>query len=141
MKARSDIMPHELLIEKYVGVSRLRFAENIVEKKTDDEHIYFEYDEYVFETIERKGLEEEIQGNFNVWLDMAKAREEIILRDLYRHKTQEFIRQSYSEHDEAKLLNEALMDNIEGREISVDYINYRHYIEECKEKARQLVYI
>jgi hypothetical protein len=92
-------MPQELLIERHVGVIKLRFVENIVEKKNDDGQVYFEYDEYVFETIEREGLEEEIQGNFSVWLDMAKAREEIILRDLYRHKTQEFIRQCYSEHD------------------------------------------
>lgn len=140
MKVRSDIRPIDIIIEVDGEKVVARFTENIVEKTDENGNIYFEYDEYVFETFAREGLEQEIRQNFEVWLSMAKSREETILHEKYRCKVQEFIRQKYTEHDEAKLINEALTDYMEGRSPSQEYIGYRTYVEECKERARQLVY-
>jgi outer membrane PBP1 activator LpoA protein len=133
-------MPEQASFERSNGNVIIRLVENVIENSDDNGTIMYEYDEYLMVTTNRDGLEQEVQNNFAGWMDMAKVREEEMLKDEYRKKTQEYIRQEYSEHDEAKLTNAAVTAMINNEPTPQEYIAYRTYIEECKERARNLIY-
>jgi hypothetical protein len=140
MKVRCDNRPELVSFEKDKGNAIIRFAQNIIENIDENGNKYFDYDEYIAVTTDREGLEQEVGGHYAGWLDMAKIREEETLKDAYHKKAQEYIRQIYSEHDEAKLINEAVVANINSEPVPSEYIAYRAYVQECKERAKALIY-
>lgn len=76
MEAKSNIKPLERFKIENIknGHCTVFFFANIIEQEEKDE-IMYSYDMYVIETFYRKNLQEDIENNYNTWLDFAKQQE------------------------------------------------------------------
>ena len=127
MKANSTIMPERVSDE-------LLLRENITEVVKEGETTY-QYDEYKLETPLSKA---EVEADFDRLLLVAKAQE-TDRRDLeYKNATQNFIKERYTESDELKLLNGAVIAVVGAEPLSNEYVAYRLYVEACKLRALEL---
>jgi len=58
----------------------------------------------------------------------------------YKKRVIELIHEQYSTDDEADLQNNAIDSLLEGVELAQDYIDYRSYVESCKDTAHMEVF-
>lgn len=73
MRAESNVLPPSVKIELIGEYSDVVLTENI-EKITRDDQTVYQYDEYRISIIDRPGLQEAIEQNFEDWLAYAKSQ-------------------------------------------------------------------
>jgi hypothetical protein len=127
MKASSTVKPNKVSDD-------FRLATNITKVIREGDLIY-EYEEFQLEAAVPK---ETVEADFAMYLAQAKAQESKRIEQNYKTMTQRMIREQYSSHDELKLTNDALLSVMSGETPGVEYISYRHHVEECKIKAAEL---
>ena len=76
MKTQSNIQPQAVVITNSENTANIRLVKNI-EEIQNEEHATYQYDEITFSLPYRGGLQEAIEGNFDVyWTHGLKQKEE-----------------------------------------------------------------
>jgi hypothetical protein len=112
--------------------------------ENDDPFILFFDDSGAVVSIESVAT---LKSAYNIaaetWEEVAQAYIEIVTPDperIYDALTQKYIHQVYSLDDEFSRTNFAIMDMAQGLPFSQQYIDYRAYVEDCKDRAYMEVF-
>lgn len=73
MKAESDVRPSRFLIDVRGDRAIVSFFDNVEEVIDDEGNVKYEYDYYTLELTNRVGLAEEIENNYDEYLELAKS--------------------------------------------------------------------
>ena len=73
MKAESDVRPSRFLIDVRGDRAIVSFFDNVEEVIDDEGNVKYEYDYYTLELTNRVGLAEEIEYNYDEYLELAKS--------------------------------------------------------------------
>lgn len=79
MRVESNLKPPAFEIEVENDKAMVRLNANILEETREGEEgteTVFVYDSYEIEVLNRPGLEDSISQDFDVWVQMAKAKED-----------------------------------------------------------------
>jgi hypothetical protein len=79
MKTQSYATPEQISIKIIGKLCEVRLTENVEQIETEENTVY-QYDEYIFETTYREGLQEKIENNLEAYLDFAKEKEKYVKR-------------------------------------------------------------
>lgn len=73
MKAESNILPQQIMVESHDGMADVVLSENIVLIDRDSEQFY-QYDQYRVTVRNRPNLQADIEMHFADWIAYAKAK-------------------------------------------------------------------
>lgn len=73
MKAESDVRPSRFLIDVRGDRAIVSFFDNVEEFTDDEGNIKYKYDYYTLELTNRDGLYDEIENNYEEYLELAKS--------------------------------------------------------------------
>lgn len=74
MKAESNILPQQIMVESHDGMADVVLSENIVLIDRDSEQFY-QYDQYRVTARNRPNLQADIETHFADWIAYAKGKE------------------------------------------------------------------
>lgn len=132
MKTESTVRPQPYEIEVVESMANVLLSDNI-EEVEKEEGTFYTYDLYIVHVPYSASLEEDVENNFDEWLENTKAKEQEELQSKYVDRIEMLIRGKYT-------LNDELAIQRQKETKPEEWSAYNEYVEHCKAEAKKEIY-